>query len=107
MARIAAMARLPASAQYFVIVNGYLHFPRYRRSINLDATRGTANACPEWPALSGPMLLEVAQQPPAPARDVIPAICVAAVSIAFAPMLHVVSPILAISVETLIGCTIV
>jgi hypothetical protein len=53
------------------------------------------------------MLLEIAQRPAAPARDVIPAICVAAVSIAFAPMLHVVSPILAISVETLIGCAIV
>jgi len=42
-----------------------------------------------------------------PVSDVIPAIGVAAASIAFAPVLHAVSPILAISVETLIGCAIV
>ncbi len=62
---------------------------------------------PEIPALSGPALSEIAERPAAPARDVIPAICVAAASIAFAPMLHIVSPILAISVETLIGCAII
>jgi hypothetical protein len=53
------------------------------------------------------VLLDIANRPTAPARDVIPAICVAAASIAFAPMLHVVSPILAISVEALIGCAII
>ena len=53
------------------------------------------------------MLLDITQTPTAPARDVIPAICIAAATIAFAPVLHVVSPILAISVETLIGCAII
>lgn len=62
---------------------------------------------PEIPALSGPALPEIAEQPAAPTRDVFPAICVAAASIAFAPMLHIASPILAISVETLIGCAII
>ncbi len=62
---------------------------------------------PEIPALSGPALPEMAGRPAAPTLDVIPAICVAAASIAFAPMLHIVSPILAISVETLIGCAII
>jgi hypothetical protein len=52
------------------------------------------------------MRLEIAQ-PPALAADVIPAICLAVVSIAFAPILHVSSPVLAISVEALIGLAIV
>ena len=65
------------------------------------------NACPEFSALSGPVLLDIAERPTSPVSDVIPAIGVAAASIAFAPVLHAVSPILAISVETLIGCAIV
>jgi hypothetical protein len=65
------------------------------------------NAYPEFPSLSGPVLLDIAERPTAPVSDVIPAICIAAASIAFAPMLHAVSPILAIGVETLIGCAIV
>jgi hypothetical protein len=52
------------------------------------------------------MRLEIAQ-PPALAADVVPAICLAVVSIAFAPILHVSSPVLAISVEALIGLAIV
>ena len=52
------------------------------------------------------MRLEIAQ-PPALAADVIPAICLAVVSIAFAPILHVSSPILAIGVEASIGLAIV
>jgi hypothetical protein len=44
---------------------------------------------------------------PGLAADVIPAICLAMVSIAFAPVLHVSSPILAIGVEALIGLAIV
>jgi hypothetical protein len=44
---------------------------------------------------------------PAPAAEVIPAICLAVASIAFAPILHVASPVLAITVEALIGLTIV
>src|SRR3954447_6447998 len=44
---------------------------------------------------------------PALTADVIPAICLAAVSIAFAPILHVVSPVLAIGIEALIGLAIV
>jgi hypothetical protein len=52
------------------------------------------------------MRLEIAQ-PPALAADVVPAICLAVVSIAFAPILHVSSPVLAISVEALIGFAIV
>lgn len=62
---------------------------------------------PEIPALSGQALSGMAGRPAAPTLDVIPAICVAAAAIAFAPMLHTVSPILAISVETLIGCAII
>ena len=42
----------------------------------------------------------------APIHDVLLTIGVAAGSIAFAPLLHVASPILAISVETLIACAI-
>ncbi|MEA2940176.1 MAG: hypothetical protein QOD09_705 [Bradyrhizobium sp.] len=42
----------------------------------------------------------------APIRDVSLTIVVAAGSIAFAPLLHVTTPILAISVETLIACAI-
>jgi hypothetical protein len=45
--------------------------------------------------------------PPQAATDVIPAICLAVVSIAFAPILHVSSPALAIGVEALIGLSIV
>lgn len=52
------------------------------------------------------MRLEIAERPTLPA-DVIPAICLATVSIAFAPILHVSSPILAIGVETVIGLAIV
>ena len=52
------------------------------------------------------MRLAVAD-PPLPATDVIPAICLAVVSIAFAPILHVSSPALAIGVEALIGLSIV
>src|SRR4051812_17769308 len=44
---------------------------------------------------------------PAPSREVIPTICIAVASIAFAPLLHVASPILAIAVETLVGIAIV
>jgi hypothetical protein len=40
-------------------------------------------------------------------RELIPTICIAAASIGFAPLLHVASPFLAISVETLIGVAIV
>src|SRR5689334_18349057 len=39
---------------------------------------------------------------PAPSREVIPTICIAVAAIAFAPVLHVASPILAIAVETLV-----
>jgi len=51
------------------------------------------------------MRLAIAE-PPAPTADVIPAVCLAAVSIAFAPILHVVSPVLAIGVEALVGLAI-
>jgi hypothetical protein len=53
------------------------------------------------------VLLGIAERPAAPTHDVIPTICVAAATIAFAPILHIVSPILAIAVETLIGCAII
>src|SRR3954471_20980914 len=44
---------------------------------------------------------------PAPSREVIPTICIAVASIAFAPLLHVASPVLAIATETLIGFAII
>src|SRR5436305_2182877 len=47
------------------------------------------------------------EYPPAPWREVVPTICIAVASIAFAPVLHVASPILAIAVETLLGIAIV
>lgn len=47
------------------------------------------------------------ESPPAPWREVVPTICIAVASIAFAPVLHVASPILAIAVETLLGIAIV
>ena len=62
---------------------------------------------PGFPALSAPVRLAIAERQTAPVGDVIPTICVAAASIAFAPILHSASPILAISVETLIGCAII
>jgi hypothetical protein len=62
---------------------------------------------PAFPALSNPVRLDIAERPPASARDVMPAIGLAAASIAFAPLLHVASPILAISVEALVGCAII
>ena len=54
--------------------------------------RAAPLAFADWPALTA---------------DVIPAVCLAAASIAFAPILHVVSPVLAIAVEALIGLAIV
>src|SRR5947208_13919951 len=53
--------------------------------------RAAPLAIAEWPALTA---------------DVIPAVCLAAASIAFAPVLHVVSPVLAIGVEALAGLPI-
>ncbi len=53
------------------------------------------------------MQLDIAERLSAPARDVIPTICVAAASVAFAPILHAANPILAIGVETLVGCAII
>src|SRR5687768_5331195 len=53
------------------------------------------------------MLLGITERPGAPTQDVIPAICVAAATIAFAPVLHIVNPLLAIAVETLIACAII
>ncbi len=53
------------------------------------------------------MQLDIAERPPAPARDVVPTICLAVAAVAFAPILHAASPILAISVETLVGCAII
>jgi hypothetical protein len=44
---------------------------------------------------------------PAPPSDVIPTICIAVASIAFAPLLHVASPILAIAVQSLVGVAII
>src|SRR3954447_14028572 len=44
---------------------------------------------------------------PAPSRELIPTICIAIASIAFAPLLHVASPVLAIFVETLVSIAIV
>jgi hypothetical protein len=64
------------------------------------------DACAGFQARCGPMRLAIAE-PPALTADVIPAVCLAAVSIAFAPILHVFSPVLAIAVEALIGAAIV
>jgi hypothetical protein len=69
-------------------------------------TEGAIDACARFQAPCGPMRLAIAQ-PPASTADVIPAVCLAAASIAFAPVLHVVSPVLAIGVEALIGLAIV
>jgi hypothetical protein len=80
------------------------------RAIAIQANwtwREVQNACPEFPSLSGPVLLDFADRPETSVSDVIPAMCIAAASIAFAPLLHAVSPILAIGVEALIGCAIV
>src|ERR1700730_15062847 len=57
------------------------------------------------PALFNPVPITGARFA-APVHDVSLTIGVAAGSIAFAPLLHVTSPILAISVETLIACAI-
>ena len=43
----------------------------------------------------------------APSREVIPTICIAIASIAFAPLLHVASPMLAIVVEILVSIAII
>jgi hypothetical protein len=65
----------------------------------MDARAGFQAPC-------GPMRLAIAE-PPALTSDVIPAVCLAVVSIAFAPILHVFSPVLAIGVEVSIGVAIV
>ena len=44
---------------------------------------------------------------PSPSREVVPTICIAVVSIAFAAVLHVANPMLAIGVESLIGIAII
>lgn len=64
------------------------------------------DACARFQAPCDQMRLAIAE-PSVAAADVIPAVCLAAVSIAFAPILHVFSPFLAIGVETLIGLAIV
>ena len=64
------------------------------------------DAWADFQALRGPMRLAIAERPTFIA-DVIPAVCLGAASIAFAPLLHVVSPALAIGVETLIGVAII
>ena len=53
------------------------------------------------------MQLDIADSPSPRPRTVIPTICMAVAAIAFAPLLHVVSPVLAIGVEALVGCAIV
>ena len=53
------------------------------------------------------MQADLTEYRPAPSREVIPTICIAVASIAFAPLLHVASPMLAIAVETLIGFAII
>jgi hypothetical protein len=42
-----------------------------------------------------------------PSYELIPTVCIAVASIAFAPLLHVASPVLAIAVETLVGVAII
>jgi hypothetical protein len=95
---------LPATAPYFVIVNESLHIPRYRHSIELDLARD-AKCVPGIPGTVRSSAVRYRRADGARQRrhsgDL------RAASIAFAPMLHAVSPILAISVETLIGCAIV
>src|SRR3954453_11110981 len=47
------------------------------------------------------------EYPHAPSQEVFATICIAVASIAFAPLLHLASPILAIAVETLVAIAIV
>jgi len=68
--------------------------------------KGAVDACAIFQAPRGPMRLAITA-PTALTADVIPAVCLAAVSIAFAPILHAASPVLAIGVEALIGLAIV
>jgi hypothetical protein len=97
---------LPATAPYFVIVNESLslHIPRYRHSIELDLARD-AKCVPGIPGTVRSSAVRYRRADGARQRrhsgDL------RAASIAFAPMLHAVSPIPAISVEILIGCAIV
>ena len=49
----------------------------------------------------------ISEQLPEPLRELVPTICIAVASIAFAPVLHVASPVLAIAVETLVGIAVV
>jgi hypothetical protein len=95
---------LPATAPYFVIVNESLHIPRYRHSIELDLARD-AKCVPGIPGTVRSSAVRYRRADGARQRrhsgDL------RAASIAFASMLHAVSPILAISVETLIGCATV
>jgi hypothetical protein len=50
---------------------------------------------------------DLTEHQPSPSREVVPTIFIAVASIAFAPLLHVASPMLAIGVETLIGLAII
>jgi len=47
------------------------------------------------------------EYPHAPSQEVFATICIAVASIAFAPLLHIASPILAIAVETLVAIAII
>jgi hypothetical protein len=58
---------------------------------------------PQYQALQ----LGMAERLPGSLRELIPTICIAIASIAFATVLHAASPILAIAVETLIGIAII
>jgi hypothetical protein len=57
--------------------------------------------------MSFPVQTAMTEYPHAPSREVFATICVAVASIAFAPLLHIASPILAIAVEALVAIAIV
>ena len=95
------MARRPVSK----LLTNFYTFRAIAKGLD-RTTRSARDACAKFRAPQNPMRLAVAD-PPLPATDVIPAICLAVVSIAFAPILHVSSPALAIGVEALIGFSIV
>src|SRR5947209_6528980 len=57
--------------------------------------------------MSFPVQTAITEYPHAPSHEVFATICIAVASIAFAPLLHVASPILAIAVEALVAIAIV
>src|SRR5437868_651457 len=92
-----------ATRRPFVTVNGIYTFRA--NAMPLDLSR--QEAVPDTGIRRNVRSQVQTNNPPATPSDVFSTICIAVASIAFAPLLHVASPILAIAVESLVGVAII